>query len=165
MASPALLMGAQAEGAYLMLAGRRVFTPEERARLDEIRNSSFFLVANGRGTTTSVDDRARCSNCGSKKHPYLTRLCIPQPYRGLRGALWAYVKNRRDDGKASVLGSLLPDLKDAHPFTAHSLQPNVYGEDVLALELGTAIPIKEEEAKRFARMIREKGGQPPWVLR
>ena len=142
----------------------RLYTPEDARLLEELRRATYFLVVNG-----GVDEPARCRNCG-RKHAYLTRACVEQPFRGLRGALYRYAKVANDDKLRTALDAL-PALATRHPYTAHSLQPKMEGnevgaggEDVLAFELGAAIPISEERAQRYVRSLVMRRVKPPYIL-
>lgn len=138
----------------------RVYSPEDAARLEALRQATYFLVVNG-----GADEPARCKNCG-RKHAYLTRACTEQPFRGLRGALYRYAKIT-NDGKLRMQLDNIRDLSSAHPYTAHSLRPNEDGEggeDILAFELGAAIPISAERAMRYVEALKMRRVMPPYVL-
>lgn len=163
-----LLVGPNALGAYLNLNGMKALNPLQWERIKALRESEYFLVLNGVGG--NVDDRAPCGRCGVK-HRVLTRECIYQPYRGLRGALYAYcvVRSERGDRRASVFGRMLPDFEDYHPHTARAgllpdAAPNVLGEDVLALEVGGVEPISAWDAERLADRLRLRGVPEPYIL-
>jgi hypothetical protein len=163
-----LLTGPRAMDAYLSLNGMRALTTLQWERIKALRNAEYFLVLNGVGT--NVDDRARCGRCGAK-HRVLTRECIYQPYRGLRGALHAYcvVRSSRGDQRASLFGKMLPDLEDAHPHTARAgLLPdaagNVLAEDILALEVGGVEAISAWDAERLVERLKYRGVPQPYIF-
>lgn len=137
----------------------RLYSPEDAQFIEQLRLSTYFLVKNG-----GADDPAPCRRCG-RKHTYLTRGCVEQPFRGLRGALYRFAKVTNNDELRVYLDSRqIPDLATRHPFTAHALKPDEHGEDVLAFELGAAIPISEERALKYVEMLKMRRVKPPYIL-
>jgi hypothetical protein len=135
----------------------QAYSPKDIERYDALRRAQYFLVVNG-----GADAPARCRQCG-RKHMYLTRACVEQPFRGLRGALYRYAKVTRDSALTSRLRRL-PDLASRHPQMAHSLQPDEEGEDVIAFQLGVAEPITEAKAQQLVEALKQRRVRPPYIL-
>lgn len=155
-----MLVGADARIHYTNKRGEvlRMYSPEDAARLEALRQATYFLVVNG-----GADEPARCVNCG-RKHAYLTRACTEQPFRGLRGALYRYAKIT-NDGKLRMRLNGIHDLANLHPRTARDLQSeDAEGEDILAFELGAAIPISTERAMRYVEALKLRRVMPPYIL-
>lgn len=126
--------------------------PSEEAELKRIQQSRFFLVRNN----GPHDEPARCRRC-KRRHAHFTLMCIERPFRGLDGALIAYTRVSRSHPRAQALMQRLgiTDLEVSHPQTARTLRPDALGTDVLALAIGLAEPITEQEARRYERLIRQ----------
>lgn len=140
-------------------------TPEAAARLDAIENATFVLIRMDQG------EHWRCDLCGAKRHTQwgteyataFTKLCVPRPFRGASQALYTRLMNlggaRPGDLSPSqrrqVQGIGLPagDLAAAHPRAAQSLGTPSGSVDYVDWLLGSAIPISEDEARRFASLI------------
>lgn len=96
-------------------------------------------------------------------------MCIEQPYKGLRGALYAYARvtaNTDHKRRVQALASV-PYLHTQHPYTAHGETLRITGgegEDVVAYELGAAEPIDEKRALRYAEALKVRRVQPPYIL-
>lgn len=143
----------------LTVGETQLYTPGDMLMIEALRNSTYFLVRNG-----GADSPAKCGRCGAI-HAYLTRMCIEQPYRGLLGALYAYVRITHDAAHMRRISGLraMPYLHDGHPYTAHERAP-VEGEEIVAYELGAAEPIDEKRAMRYAEALRIRRVQPPYIL-
>jgi hypothetical protein len=158
---------------------------ETEAERDRILRSRFFLVRIG-----GNGDVWRCRRCHGR-HPYLTLMCVPQPFSGLGRGLYAYWKTV---GAAAALTDLTPserarladldrafgpgaglaDLATSHPETARAVGTAERDADLGAYSfvasvqsstaLGVVEPITRAEAARFVRRINLRGIKPPLVV-
>lgn len=140
-------------------AGQRVqaYTREDWEQLERIRRGQYFLVKNG-----GADEPARCGRCG-RKHAYLTRSCIEQPFRGLRGALYKAARVSRDERLRGRLLEGIPELERFHPYTAHGLLGARDRWALLAFEVGAVEPIDEARALRYADALRLARVPKPYI--
>lgn len=139
------------------------YSPEQLARMRQVRESKFFKVRN-RGA-----ERFRCRkpthNCGGF-HEFFTLMGVDQPFRGLDGALWGYTELVHDDRLASMLRSWAPRLDNSHSSFARTLREKSKepGVEVLAFAIGVLEPISEELARSLARQINAKRPPRPFQL-
>lgn len=138
-----------------VLHAHGIYTAEEMAELDQIRNATYFLLRN----SGPNDDPAPCKECKSI-HPYFTLRCIERPWKGLDSVLQGYVSVRSDDDKARVLATRFSHLDALHPQTARLLKPHDRGEDLVAFSLGLVEPITKETAERLVWRINLSGLKP-----
>lgn len=140
-------------------------TPDAAARLDAIENATFVLIRMDQG------EHWRCDRCGATRHTQwgteyataFTKLCVPRPFRGASQALYMRLRNlggaRQGDLSPSqqrplqAIGLPAGDLAAAHPQAAQRLGTAPGSVDYVDWLLGSAIPISEAEARRFASLI------------
>lgn len=142
---------------------------EERERI--LKNQFFLVRIAGNG------DVWRCTRCNSK-HPYMTLMCIEQPFSGVDGGLYAFYKVAGDTGAVdfmnptqrsryesiSRLFGRQPDLATSHPLLARSIQTGPRDIDAGAMALGLLEPITRAKAIQLARAINGRGIKPPFRL-
>lgn len=142
---------------------------EEIDHRERVLRSTFFLVRQG-----ALGEILRCKRCGAK-HPYLTLMCIEQPFSGITEGIYAYVhvgrpkaerkelppdERARYDRIAAALGS--KDIGDAHPETARSLR-SADPDDIesISFALGVLEPITRQKATQLVWRINASGLRPP----
>ncbi len=143
------------------------WTPEESARFDAVRNSSYCLVRiDGDG------ERWKCRRCGGR-HTHYTLFCISRPFRGLSHALYAYWANagsaREQDLSpaqranletlAPIFGNRPVPLATAHPATSAALATDERDVMVGATVLGSIDPISRAKASLYVELINSKARQ------
>lgn len=141
-----------------------IWTPEQSARYDALRRSTYVLVRiDGEG------ERWRCGLCNGR-HTHFTKLCVPLPFRGLLDglhALYANVGGAREsdlsptqkaqlDALRPIFGGSPVPLATGHPSTAAAL--GTEDRDVLvgAAVLGSIDPISRAKAELYASTINFK---------
>jgi len=134
------------------------YTRAEFGELLRLRNSHFFLVRNDGG---QYGEPLVCGRCGAGKYPtkphaYLTLQCVERPFRGVEKALFAYAKVHSDDNLQRRILADFPDLEAGHPITARHLIPQEPGEDLIAVAIGTAVPISVQRAQSLSDLINSK---------
>ncbi len=140
---------------------------EER---DRILASQYFLVKQG-----SLGEILRCKRCGAK-HPYLTLMCVEQPFSGITDGIWGYChagiktssythlapdKRARFERIAAALG---PNLADAHPELVRSMNIAETDVDSVSFALGVLEPITKMKAQQLVWRINAKGLRPPLIV-
>jgi hypothetical protein len=153
LADPAEIAAAFRQPYTVRLPGA-LTAAEAKARRQEQDRTWYFVLNDG----ATTGERWPCRECG-QKHRHFTYRCIPVPIRGLQEALMAYAKVRDERVGAAVdaMTEAFPDLRQFHPETArtftaaHGIQT---GElPIVAVPLGKAVPIRTDEARRFAEKI------------
>jgi hypothetical protein len=141
-----------------------IWTPEQAARYDALRNAEYCLVRiDGDG------ERWRCGRC-NQKHTHYTLMCLPRPWRGLTHALYAYWANAGSaresdlspaqranlDILAPIFGGRPTPLATAHPLTA--AVAGVDDRDVMvgATVLGSIDPISRPKAALYVELINSR---------
>lgn len=142
-----------------LLRAAGIMLPEEAERRAALLDARWVLVRiDGSG------ERWRCGRCNCR-HTHFTLMCVPRPFRGLRGGLLAYWRHTAvpdadlapeqkltRDAIASSLG-FRADLGTSHPETARAAADDERSLDLGAWVLGAVEPISDDEARRFAAQI------------
>jgi len=149
-----------------------IWTPEEAARFDAMRNAEYVLVRN------DGSERWRCRLC-NRQHEHFTWMCVERPFRGLVGGLYAYWVN--------VGGARIADLSPRQRQTLDVLRPLFGGQrpipvatghpdmaaglvtdrtDVLlgGTLLGSIDPITPTKARLLVSLINARAGQRVLIL-
>lgn len=144
-----------------------ILMPADQERLIAIEEARYVLVKQDQG------ERWRCRECGGK-HEFLTLLCTPRPWKGLRHGLYAYFKSvggatvndlspaERASLKAETAGFgvyTLPSLADRHPRSAQALGTPDRDVDVIGWLIGTVEVISPAQAFQFAARINQRARQ------
>lgn len=149
-----------------------IWSPEQAARFDAARNSSYCLVR-----IDGVGERWKCRECGCR-HAHFTKFCIPIPYRGLLNGLHAYWANfgtartqdlspaQREqlDALAPIFGGRPVPLATSHPEMAAALGTADRDADVGAVILGSIDPISRAKARLYVELINAKAGHTVLTL-
>lgn len=151
-----------------------VLTPEQAAERERILMSRYFLVRQG-----SLGEIFRCRRCG-QKHPYLTLMCVEQPFSGIDGGLYAFYKvmgnrdavcqmrpdeRRRFREVRRLFRPLdkLPDMGQAHrSIASQAIRFDALGERdavIGSVALGILEPIPQTLAQRLLTRINTRGGK------
>jgi hypothetical protein len=143
---------------------------EEIDARERILRSSYFLVRQG-----SLGEILRCKRCGAK-HPYLTLMCVEQPFSGLTGGIFGYchaglqtksyehlppLERARFERIATSLGG---NLADSHPELVRSMQIAPSDVDSISFALGVLEPITKTKAQQLVWRINAKGRRPPLIV-
>lgn len=149
-------------------------TPEQLAERERILAARYFLVRQG-----SLGEVFRCGRCRAK-HPYLTLMCVEQPFSGIDGGLVAYYKVLGQPGALARMTpderarlrrverivkpmTALPDLGRSHPGLAVKLaaseQLGRHDASIASIALGILEPISREQAQRLLSRINGRNGK------
>jgi hypothetical protein len=152
-------------------------THAERDDRERWLSKSYLLVKIGGNDGYDI---MRCKRC-RQKHPYLTLMCIEQPFDGATRGIYAFyhalgvagaemwlspIERARFNKAARLFGPSkgLPHLATSHPQLARSLKTEEDAADIGAFPLGKLEPIPRTMAQKLLDKINATGLQPPLVV-
>lgn len=154
---------------------------ETLAEQRRIMEGTYFLcrIKGNSGIGEALICDPKKGGCGGK-HDYMTLRCVPRPYSGITGGLFAYYRavvdnglgqalsateQARTDGIANVLGRM-PDIAAAHPQLARSMTAGLGQNDaqIAAVALGVLEAIPPSLARKYRDRINTRGIRPRFDL-